>query len=177
MSSPSNAGYVGSSGVVKVDGKEMPVGDWRVDGIQQSGVWTTQLDDRVRQADAGGVSGEAESHPVSEKALEAARKAWLTKDANDKWLRSSGMQGLSSVNATSAWSFRASGTTVRRTEIAIRLLGEMLRARIPSAEAEADFAVAMTRLAIEGDGERMTKLAFFLADQVLAEENVSVGNH
>lgn len=98
-------------------------------------------------------------------------------EANGKWLRPPEKKNV--WNTTSNWSFRepASSTTVRRTEIAIRLLGEMLRARIPSAEAEADFAVAMTRLAIEGDGERMTKLAFFLADQVLAEENVSVGNH
>ena len=123
-------------------------------------------DDRVRAVGWDDVTGVAEAQPVSEKTLEAAEQAWQAMEATNKWLpRSSWGTAL------------ASSVAVRRTEIAVRLLGEMLRARIPSAEVEADFAVAITRLAIEGDGERMTKLAFFLADQVLAEEKVSAGNH
>ena len=171
MSKPGYAIHSGACGTIEVDGKKLAVGSFQVDGVQKNGVWTTQGDDRVLVGWED-VTGAAEAHPVSEKTLEAAKQAWQAMEATDKWWRSSGKQSCS------AWStVAAASTSVRRTEIAVRLLGEMLRARIPSAEVEADFAVAITRLAIEGDGERMTKLAFFLADQVLTEEKVSAGNH
>lgn len=172
MSKPGYAIHSGACGTIEVDGKKLAVGSFRVDGVRGDGVWAAQGDNRIRPVGWEDVAVAAEAHPVSEKTLEAAKQAWQAMEATDKWWRSSGKQSCS------AWStVAAASTSVRRTEIAVHLLGEMLRARIPSAEVEADFAVAITRLAIEGDGERMTKLAFFLADQVLAEEKVSAGNH
>lgn len=170
MSKPSYAVQPGACGTIEIDGKKLAVGSFRVDGVYKNGDWTTQGDDRVRPVDLSDVTGAAEAHAVSEKTLEAAKQAWSAMETNERWWRSS---GALSGNAWNAFPSLASNAAVRRTEIAVRLLGEMLRARVPSAEAEADFAVAITRLAIEGDGERMTKLAFFLADQVLAEEAAS----
>lgn len=164
MSKPKYAVHSVACGTIEIDGKKLAVGSFRLDGVHKNGDWTTQGDDRVRPVGWENVTGAAEAPPVSEKTLEAAKQAWLAMEATNKW------------SSRSSWGTAlSSSAVVRRTEIAVRLLGEMLRARVPSAEAEADFAVAIARLAIEGDGERMTKLAFFLADQVLAEE--AVGKH
>jgi len=170
MSKPAYAVQPGVVAQVDVAGRKMQVGSFHVDG--NWGQWTTQGDDRSLHA------GDAAQHPVSAESLKAAEKAMRDELAVSK------MAAAASFGAKlptghlkgSPWvtSFGSDKST-RRTEIAVRLLGEMLRARVPSAVDERDFAQAITRLAIEGDGERMTKLAFFLADQVLAEE--AAGNH
>lgn len=177
MSKSQYAVQPGSVAEVNVDGRKMQVGSFQVG--PNWGSWTTQGDGRLYYA-----ADDAAAARVSAETLKAAEKAIRDEAAQAKLAAAAGMKLPTGHLKGSPWvksegspwvKSAAPDKSARRTEIAVRLLGEMLRARVPSAVDEQDFAHAITRLAIEGDGERMTKLAFFLADQVLAEE--AAGNH
>lgn len=77
--------------------------------------------------------------------------------------------GASLWKSQNTWGGVAGVVDSRRIEIAVQLLGDIVRARLPAESQTREFGEVLGKICLDGEGERMVKLAFYLADLTLQE--------
>lgn len=165
--------------VVNINGFEVTQGELAATN-ENGKLWVPVQDERSRHQ-----SAKSAAAPVV-KQTQAPEVQLPKVDGNGQYLQSLQGNGIKAnwpVGGASVWKSQntwgavagpvagaaAGAADSRRIEIAVQLLGDIVRARLPAESQTREFGEVLGKICLDGEGERMVKLAFYLADLTLQE--------